>query len=480
MTGGNGGLMKRHRNGSSNRLSESEGTSSDNPHHHHHHHNQKPFNFHRNSSSSSTYRFDDSVTADVILSVNLESIPFDGDEPSVVDNQESAKLYLHSNVLRRSKYFSALLSDRWHEGLINDSRVFNLNLKVQASMGTIDVHLTVLKLLYANDFVNDINSVSTVLSILPVALELLFEDLVRFCVNFLEAVPWTEEEEIRVLNLIPFLRQEESNELLSRLSHGGKDSDPDEMLHGLILAAIHNHPNAVSPKTFVAKLLREFSSRDSVKRALDKAFEIHLKVVKDSLEEYSSPNFRGDHNETEAIQRLNLHTALTNGKYLLWLVERMIELKVADLAVKEWSEQASFTANLQRAFREDAWRNIVPGFPAVILRCTCKLANAVASGSILAARQVRVKLVKDWLPVLIVCKENASQSPLSHKTLYQELEETLLKIISTLPLSDSQDLLQKCLSFSTRNVEDCPHLVSAFNTWFRRATHPPPDCGKLN
>ncbi|KAI3969873.1 hypothetical protein MKX01_038341, partial [Papaver californicum] len=105
------------------------------------------------------------------------------------------------------------------------------------------------------------------------------------------------------------------------------------------------------------------------------------------VDEFSSPNFRGDHNETEAIQRLNLHTALTNGKYLLWLVERMIELKVADLAVKEWSEQASFTANLQRAFGEDAWRNILPGFPAVILRCTCKLANAVAAGSILAARQ---------------------------------------------------------------------------------------------
>ena len=34
-------------------------------------------------------------------------------------------------------------------------------------------------------------------------------------------------------------------------------------------------------------------------------------------------------------------------------------------------------------------RNIVPGLPAVVLRCTCRLANAVAAGSILAARQVR-------------------------------------------------------------------------------------------
>ncbi|CAN4107550.1 unnamed protein product [Withania somnifera] len=147
----------------------------------------------------------------------------------------------------------------------------------------------------------------------------------------------------------------------------------------------------------------------------------------------------------------------------------MIELRVADTAVQEWSNQASFTADLLRALRDDAWRNIVPGLPAVVLRCTCKLANAVATGTILATREVRVKIVKDWLPVLILCKDNVTPMMPSHKTVYVELEDTFLRIISTLPLSDAQELLQQCLSFSTRNIEDCPHLISAFTTWFRRA-----------
>lgn len=138
----------------------------------------------------------------------------------------------------------------------------------------------------------------------------------------------------------------------------------------------------------MAKLLRDYSSRESAKRVLEAEFEKCIGVVKESLEDYSSPDFRGDHNETEAIQRLNLHKAMTNGKHLLWLIERMIELRVADFAVKAWSEQASFTADLQRAFRDDAWRNIVPGLPAVVLRCTSKLANAVAAGTILATKQV--------------------------------------------------------------------------------------------
>lgn len=84
-----------------------------------------------------------------------------------------------------------------------------------------------------------------------------------------------------------------------------------------------------------------------------------------------------------------------------------------------------------------------------------------------------MKLVRDWLPVLIICKDSVSPMGPNHKSLYLELEDTFLRIISTLPLSDAQDLLQQCLSFSTRNVDDCPHLVDAFTTWFRRANRPP-------
>lgn len=294
--------------------------------------------------------------------------------------------------------------------------------------------------------------------------------------NFLEAVPWTEEEENRVVNIIPFLNEEESKELVARVSPVGEDAC-ESMLQGLISSAINNYSNTAFVKAFVGKILRDVSSRETAKSVLEKAFKKSLKTVKQSLEDYSSPVFRGDHNETEAIQRLNLHKASTNGKHVLWLVERMIELRVADVAVREWSEQATFTCDLKRAFRDDAWRNIVPGLPAVILRCTSKLAHAVCAGTILASTQVRRRLVEDWLPVLIVCKDNVSPVSPSNKSLYLELEETFLRIISTLPMSDAQELLQQCLSFSTRNVDDCPHLVTAFNTWFRRAAQPfKPDC----
>ncbi|OIT07137.1 PREDICTED: BTB/POZ domain-containing protein At3g05675-like [Nicotiana attenuata] len=495
--GGAGGVTsgkKRHRVGSNSRLSSTIGIiDSSRPDNTLTERSQKPSGIRRTSShtvipsfstaagaaAAASGGFNDSSTADVVLRLFVDQLPlFDTDDSesiSAVDSDQSdVQIYLHSDILRRCKYFAALLSDRWQKESNdvvdsgNSSRTFRLNLGVPSTPGSIDHHLTVLQLLYTNDFSTTINTVSIALCLLPVALELIFEDCIKACVRFLEAVPWTEDEERKILNFAPFLGKEESQELLARVSTDENNSS-EEMLHGLILSALHNHPNMAFAKAFVAKLLRDFSSKEAAKRVLDRAFMSSLKIVKESLEDYSSPDFRGDHNETEAIQRLNLHTAMTNGRHLLWLLERMIELRVADAAVQEWSNQASFTADLLRALRDDAWRNIVPGLPAVVLRCTCKLANAVAAGTILATRQVRMKLVKDWLPVLILCKDNVTPMMPSHKTVYVELEDTFLRIISTLTLPDAQLLLQQCLSFSTRNVDDCPHLVGAFTTWFRRA-----------
>ncbi|KAB2612360.1 BTB/POZ domain-containing protein [Pyrus ussuriensis x Pyrus communis] len=189
-----------------------------------------------------------------------------------------------------------------------------------------------------------------------------FGAYLRFCLRFLEVVPWTQDDEARVLALIPHLSEDEAKDLITRVS--GTPDLSEEMLYGLILALIHNS-SMKFVKAFVEKLLQKFGSRDLVKRSRS----------------------HSNHEETEAIQRLNLHTTMTNGKHLVWLMERMIKLRVADSAVKDWSEQPAFAAFLQRTFRDDAWRNIVSGLPSILHRCTLRLANAVPAGTILVDAQ---------------------------------------------------------------------------------------------
>ncbi|KAK9108845.1 hypothetical protein Sjap_016905 [Stephania japonica] len=62
-----------------------------------------------------------------------------------------------------------------------------------------------------------------------------------------------------------------------------------------------------------------------------------------------------------------------------------------------------------------------------------------------------------------MCKHKVRLNKKSDKTLYQDLEHAFLKIISTLPMSDSKKFLHRCLSFCAHEMEDNSHLVSTSN-----------------
>ena len=343
------------------------------------------------TASNDPIQFNDSMEANVVLFLHPHQSESGNNSETTDLNLNSTKVFLHSQVLDQCPYFATVLSERWKEtrqfseGPNNKMRM-HINVTVPASR-SINPYLQVLELLYHKDFQRVIKDVPSALSCLPVAAEWLYDECITACVQYLEAVPWTKEEEKKVLELVTTLQLKESAQLLARVVPVNT-TVVEDMLGGLVYAATHSHPNGATVKSFVARILNDHGSRTTVKLVLDNAFANSLKIVKDSVEEYSSPNVRGRHDEIEALQRMSLHTASVNGKHLLWLVERMIELKVADNAVTEWSEQSVFTANLQRAFNDDAWRSIAPGLLTLVLRCTCRLALAVSTGTIIASYQV--------------------------------------------------------------------------------------------
>ncbi|CAM0875076.1 unnamed protein product [Alopecurus aequalis] len=465
-------LRKRQRSASSSRLA----TLSSPP---------SPARAASSSASSPTLSF---PNADLLLRLHLDP-PADDDgsgDDCLPEPTAFLDLHVSSASLNRSRYFAALLSDRWCPNP-SSSTAGRLSLAVPVSSSCsrpFHAHVEVVRLLHTLDFAGTIRSPADALDILPVALQLLFDACVEACIRFLEAVPWSEEEEARVLDLVPLLPGDEAADLLARVSlppaaaAGGATRSPSEaMLHGLIHSAIHGHPVPAATKAFVAMLLKDYPSRDCVHKVLDEAFLSRLETVKELMGKYASPDFRiaVDSDEREAIQKLNLHSAVLNVKHLLWLIERMVDMRVADNAVKLWSDQVALAADLQKLLTDaDMWRNMAPGLPMLVTRCTLRLANSVVIGETLVSRQVRMKLVRSWLPVLNVCRDIAQPMHSGYKsTNCQELEETFLQIISTLPVQDAQELLQQCLGFSTRSVDDCPHLVAAFKTWFRRAARVP-------
>ncbi|CAN6281598.1 unnamed protein product [Urochloa humidicola] len=431
--------------------------------------------------------------ADLLLRLHLDpSSPDDADADCHLAAASGNFLDLHvsSESLHRSRYFAALLSDRWSPSPFAAAGS-RLSLAVAASPSCprpFHAHVEVIRLLHTLDFAGAIRSPGDALDLLPVALQLLFDACVEACIRFLEAVPWSEDEEARVIDLAPLLPADEAADLLARVSPppvaagpssaaGEAARSPSEaMLHGLINSAIHGHPVHAATKAFVAMLLKDYPSRDCVHKVLNDAFKSRLETIQELMGKYASPDFRVavDSDEREAIQRLNLQSAALNVKHLYWLIERMVDLRVADKAVTLWSDQAALATDFQKLLSDaDMWRNMTPGLPMLVTRCTLKFANSVVTGETLVPRQVRMKLVSCWLPVLNVCRGIVQPMHFHKSTNCQELEEAFLQIISTLPVLEAQELLRQCLGFSTRNVDDCPHLVAAFKTWFRRTGRAP-------
>jgi len=61
--------------------------------------------------------FNDVATTDVVLFLHRVSTSFDKDTEESVEIDQTFVVHLHSNVLKESRYFVALLSDRWQASL---------------------------------------------------------------------------------------------------------------------------------------------------------------------------------------------------------------------------------------------------------------------------------------------------------------------------------------------------------------------------
>ncbi|WVZ16708.1 hypothetical protein V8G54_009690 [Vigna mungo] len=227
------------------------------------------------SSTDEGLHFNDVVSADVVLRLFMDS-------PSPLQSLPTATTTATSNYVSNSDFHVYLNSDVQASDHVtsSDGDRFLLNLGVSPATGSIQSHLTVLELLYTNDFASVVDSAATALDLLLVPLELLFKECVHWCVDFLEVVPWTEEEEKRVVRLIPFLSEEESKELMARVLPSREDLC-ESMLEGLVSSMINSYGNTTFVKAFVGKILRDLSSRETTKKVLKKAFARSLKTVKE-------------------------------------------------------------------------------------------------------------------------------------------------------------------------------------------------------
>jgi hypothetical protein len=188
------------------------------------------------AGSSPGNQFNDASTSDLQLTLN---------------NREgySMTVNVHRHVLvTHSRFFAAKLSERWSKQQ-RQQRLLNSNLIEITDVEDVEIYLVTLRLMYCQDVKRSLmkENVPRVLDILKLSAHIMFDGGVFACLEYLEAVPWAEDEEAKVTALLGELQLDSvgvAADVMKRCS--GLDSSNSEdvlvqLLH-TVTKGTYTHP----------------------------------------------------------------------------------------------------------------------------------------------------------------------------------------------------------------------------------------------
>ncbi|MED6196877.1 hypothetical protein PIB30_051413 [Stylosanthes scabra] len=331
----------------------------------------------------------------------------------------------------------------------------------------VEAYVEVVVLMYCDDNVKKKllgQPVSKILSLLKVSAAIMFDIGVAACLDYLEAIPWTEDEQEEIMSQLGYLQLHHSvPQLLLRLS-----SDPstaprtsaDDIFANLLTSVLQAKDDKArrEMKALLSKLFLEdpSCSYDRTKHDISKDTLYHLchnciTSLVLCLSEVSST--------TERPDRGALITEIAReADNIQWIVDILIAKKMGDEFVKIWADQkelAALHSRVPTVYRHE------------ISRITAQLCIGIGRGDILVPKETRFSLLSTWLEALY--EDFGWMRRASKAVDKKSVEDGLSQTILTLPLPQQQALLLKWFDRFLNKGDDCPNIQKAFEIWWRRA-----------
>ncbi|KAK8685060.1 hypothetical protein V6N13_041070 [Hibiscus sabdariffa] len=367
----------------------------------------------------------------------------------------SVSMNVHRQILvAHSRFFAVKLSDRSSE-TNGSGEPYSVEI---TDCDDVEVYIETLRLMYCKDLRKMLmrEDVSNVLGILKVSAAIGFDAGVLSCLEYLEAAPWTEDEEEKVASLLAELRLESvgAGEVLKRVSvevtNGNDNGDNERVLLKLLHVVLQGKDEKArrEMKELILKMLRENPSQNDLRKeslysACNGCLELlrhhFLRAASSDLQEVNQINRQAD----------NLH----------WILDILIDRQIAEDFLKSWASQSELSESHSKV-------------PAIhrfeISRVTARLFVGIGKGQLLASKEVRYLLLQTWLVPFY--DDFRWMMRRASKGLDRHLiEESLSNTILTLPLSLQQDILLAWFDRFLNSGEDCPNIQRGFEVWWRRA-----------
>ncbi|GMN24466.1 hypothetical protein TIFTF001_000581 [Ficus carica] len=361
---------------------------------------------------------------------------------------------VHKSVLSsKSRFFAEKL--RLERGISHSVEISDCD--------DVEVYVETVVLMYSEDLKKRLigEEVSKVLGLLKVSAAIMFDLGIASCLEFLEAVPWSKDEEEKVISNLSQLQLEDSaSEVLLRVSSEPSTSaQADDILLRLLTGVLQAKDDKArrEMKSLISRLLREDAPIRSNTLDISKDTLYYLcHGCISSLVLCLSEATRIE--ETRRDRGVLMGEIAREADNLQWIVDILVDKKMADEFVKLWADQnelAIMHSKIPTMYRHE------------ISRVTAQLCIAIGRGHILVPKDTRFSLLSTWLEALY---EDFGWMRRACRSVDKKLvEDGLGQTILTLPLPQQQTILLNWFDRFLNKGDDCPNVQRAFEVWWRRA-----------
>ncbi|KAE9616642.1 hypothetical protein Lal_00034557 [Lupinus albus] len=391
------------------------------------------------------------------LSKLLQEPPFGGDVNLTVIAKDGFRVSMnvHKCVLaEKSRFFAEKL--RGENGISHSVEISDCD--------DVEVYVEAVVLMYCEDLKRRFRfmgeGVSKILTLLKVSAAIMFDLGVSSCIEYLEAIPWTEDEQKDVIAQLGDLQLHDSaSDVLLRVS-----SDPsttvraDDIFTTLISGVLQAKDEKArrEMKELLSRLFKEDPSNNNSRIDVSKDTLYHL--CHRCISSLVLCLFEATGTEERPDRGALMSEITREADNIQWIVGILIGKKMGDEFVKIWADQrelARLHSKVPTIYRHE------------ISRITAQLCIGIGRGHILVPKEIRFSLLSTWLEALY---EDFGWMRRASRTIDTKLvEDGLSQTILTLPLLQQQAVLLNWFDRFLNKGDDCPNIQKAFEIWWRRA-----------
>ena len=293
----------------------------------------------------------------------------------------------------------------------------------------------------------------------------MFSKGVLSCLKYLEAVPWTEEEEEKLRDLFTRFKFDDitTKDILARLylldSADSQQNLSRQLVWSITSSTDVNARNEL--KTLVKGLLCKSSvyekdhpdlNKEDIYAICQSCLDSLVSLFEETSDTLSPKKLVKDAGKP-LIERVSRQVDNIN-----WLLEILLDRQMAEEFVDMWANQGELLRLHEHAS---------PMVRYELSRVSAMLFIAMGTRKLHCRTESRSGLLQAWFGPMLLdfgwlqrCRKGLSM---------KALEEALGQALLTLPLKQQYELFMEWFRDFSRHGTECPNLSKAFQIWWRRS-----------